>query len=118
MDDMGRYDIQWVGHCTKDGSNKIWGWMYYRDPTIDDDSFPSYAYTFWGAVGKTPQFKKFETNDPRWYPISLDMIALVHKKINRNYEKVSVGTLLKLFPNMFDKFEDKFIFNLLADNFK
>jgi len=117
---MGRYDIQWVGHCTKDGSNKIWGWMYYRDPTIDYQDHPSIAYTFWGAVGKTPQFKKFETDYSKYNYnfLKSDMEELVRKKIDRDYDKVAVETLLKLFPNMFDKFEDKFIFNLFADSFK
>lgn len=106
-----RYDIKWVGRCTYEGSDKVWGWFVYNDPTANEitNRRPEKAYTFWAATGKTPSFKKHPFGE--W-----EMNKLVHKKKDRKYEEISSQNLLSLWPTMYDDFDYKFIFNLLADN--
>ena len=107
-----RYDIKWVGRCTFEGSDKIWGWFIYTDPTESNRSNrsnPRYAYTFWARTGKTPSFKKHHYS-------AYNLKKLTDKKVDRKYSPISQGELVNLWPRFFEDMDNKFIFHLLAND--
>jgi len=122
--DNSRYAIQWAGECKYDNHHKVWGWFFYIDPTMSVDKFThrrnTVCYTFWGGVGKTANFKKHQ------YFSSYAMNRLVAKKTTVKvrkdvelvgYTQITIEELTKMWPNIYNDFNDKFIFNLLADSF-
>jgi hypothetical protein len=108
-----RYDVKWVGRCRYDGSDKIWGWFFYIDPTISGSALTqSYAYVFWGPTGKTLSFKRHPYS--RW-----EIDRMVGKKINRKYSQITEKEFISLWngeDNLYEIVNNKFIFHLLAND--
>ena len=106
-----RYDIKWIGRCTYETSDKVWGWFFYKDPTQSNSSNlkHNYCYVFYAATGKTPSFKRHQGGN--WA-----MEKLQKQKIDRKYQKITVDELVKLWPNLYDDLNNKFIFHLLAND--
>ena len=108
-----RYIIKWAGRCTYDTSDKIWGWMYYNDPTavqIKPIQNHTYAYVFWAVTGKTISFKKHQNSIWR-----LDDLRKTKTK-KRGYKEIDLAELESLWPDFYTAMNEKFVFNLLADN--
>jgi hypothetical protein len=109
-DAQSRYNIKWIGHCTFDDSDKIWGWFSYNDPTESESlSRDSLAYVFWARTGKTLSYKKHTSS--YW-----NMQKLQRKKIDRKYKEIAQDQLLILWPSFFTDLDNTFIFHLLAND--
>lgn len=114
-----RYDIKWVGRCQFDNSDKVWGWFVYNDPTAaplpkarnrwEEEQQTKYCYVFWGPTGKTLQFKRHEHS--RW-----QIDRLVTQKTERKYVSISVDELNRLWDNLYETLNNKFVFHLLAND--
>ena len=105
-----RYNIKWVGRCTYGTSDKVWGWFYYNDPTQPRNNTQTVAYTFWAATGKAVSFKRHEDIGD-WH-----MNRLAKKKVERNYVEITRDQFEEIWPDIYNDFDYKFIFNLLAEN--
>lgn len=105
-----RYDIKWVGHCTFDDSDKIWGWFTYNDPTVSTNApKPSHAYVFWARTGKSPFFKKHINSD-------YGLRRLQEKKEERNYHEITTARLIDMWPSLYEDVNNKFVFHMLAND--
>jgi hypothetical protein len=105
-----RYDIKWIGHCSFDDSDKIWGWFIYNDPTVTlNSNRPVYAYVFWARTGKTLSFKKHSYSD-------YTMRKLQKKKEERSYHEINKSQLVQMWPSLYEDLNNKFIFHILAND--
>jgi hypothetical protein len=104
-----RYDIKWLGHCKFEGSDKVWGWFFYIDPTDLNRKSPKHAYAFWARTGKTPSFKKHSYS-------SWNLDKLVRQKVDRKYTATEVDKILRIWPTLYEDLDNSFIFHLLADD--
>jgi hypothetical protein len=107
---LDRYLIQWVGRCTYDTSDKVWGWFYHldfeQDPNRFDRTKHKYCYVFWGATGKTMSFKKNYTHA---------MTKLRQKKTSNHYQEISLDTFSSFWPDIKSSWNDRFILYLLSN---
>lgn len=81
-------DVDWVGYCDSDGSDKIWG--------ICCDEHDS--YTFWCRRGKTVKAKAY--NEFR-----TDRRDLIRSKEDKGYWKVPMPELDLLHPGLLEQLE-------------
>lgn len=111
-----RYDIQWVGHCKFDESDKIWGWFIYgntvpknldRKALIRQKQENKWVYTFWARTGKTCHFKRHHYS-------FFHMKKLVREKKNHKYYQISPHALQTIWPSFYDDLDTKFVFFHLA----
>lgn len=79
-------EIDWVGYCDRDGSDKIWG--------ICGDEHDS--YTFWCRRGKTVKAKVY-------HGFSIDQRDLIRTKEDRGYWKVPMHQLDELHPGLLEQ---------------
>jgi hypothetical protein len=79
-------EIDWVGYCDRDGSDKIWG--------ICGDEHDS--YTFWCRRGKTVRAKVYNE-------FSVDRRDLIRSKEDRGYWKVPMHQLDEMHPGLLDQ---------------
>ncbi|RYD66865.1 MAG: hypothetical protein EOP83_04045 [Verrucomicrobiaceae bacterium] len=105
---MADYTIDFVGHNTEKGSDKVWGYFHLR-------SNPEVKYTFWGkrdsSNGPVLTFKK---------PPAMTMYdwrRLVEEKRNKGYDESSIDELERLSEGFTDAFEQRFVMTRLCDSF-
>lgn len=89
----------WIGHCQRDRSDKIWGWVYtgsvWRESTV---------HVFWGRRGKTMSFKT-ET--------SLQAQKTAIAKERKGYDSISSDELLRLWPDFMETVEPRLTMHVL-----
>jgi hypothetical protein len=106
-----RYEFNWIGRCTFDTSDKVWGVFWYHDPTLarQDSSKHSNAYVFWARTGKNISFKKHPNST--W-----NIRELIQKKSDRKYVQIRINDLIDIWPNVIEDINNAFIFHLLAND--
>lgn len=78
----------WIGHCTEEGHDKIWGIIQLSG----DDWLGNYV-TFWGRRGKKLQTKIYtEASDYR-------METLFEKKEDKGYQQIDLTKLNAVYPD-------------------
>lgn len=102
-----RYNIQWVGHCQFDNSDKIWGWFFYNDPTVQQQGTAKTAYAFWSRTGKTPSFKRHAYS-------SWTTSKLVKEKVDRKYKEINIEKLVEMWPSFYEDIDNRFVFYMLV----
>jgi len=97
--------LVWGGWNTEGSSDKVWGVVQTCDPkrkTKQNDK----VYVFWGARGKSMQFKNDEWN---W-----ELQSLTGKKERKGYKQIDYDKLLKIWPNFEETLNQKLTMHILV----
>lgn len=84
---MQQPDYFWIGHCTEDTHDKIWGIIQ-----LNGDDWDGNYVTFWGRRGKKLQTKIY-TETSQW-----SMETLYEKKEGKGYVQIDLTKLNKVYP--------------------
>ena len=89
MSEQRTYELKWVGWNTKDGSDKIWGYI-----TLNNQ-----YYNFWCKRGSKPKFKHHADRHA--------LMAVWDKKVRDNY--VEQTDMSIIWPTFIDDLESAYI---------
>lgn len=110
-----RYYIHWVGRYKKGTSDKLWGWFSYSTDSNwrakAKNSRPSHCYAFWCRFGKTVKYTKHDWNSWTMDPLR----RLVQEKMDKGYGQISVESLEKLWPKLYEDMDVTFVPFLLTN---
>ena len=97
--------LVWGGWNTEGTSDKVWG-VIQRCSALTSTKYGDQVYIFWGARGKSLQFK----ND-KW---SWALHSLTGKKSAKGYKEIDYAKLLKIWPDFEDTLSQKLTFHILT----
>jgi hypothetical protein len=87
------YTIHFFGHCTKDGSDKIWGWAEVGGS----------LYNFWGKRTGKLSWKRHEGRSAEY-----DLYNLQSQKIKKGYKHFGNYSMIEeLVPGFFATFKSQ-----------
>lgn len=101
--------FKFIGWNTEGTSDKIWGYFVVGKETAPTWP-PQSCYIFWGARGKTMNFKKDV--------LGRELRKLESQKENKGYVQITEDKLLKIWPNFYDNLEGRLSFCMLASKIR
>jgi predicted DNA-binding WGR domain protein len=88
----------WIGWNQKDGSDKIWGYLWAgQDRRM--------VHVFWGRRGKNLSFKT--------QPFDYALMNLVDSKNRKGYIHINQDEFLELWPDFYEICEHKLVWHVL-----
>ena len=97
--------LVWGGWNTDGTSDKVWG-VIQRAPANASTPWDTKVYVFWGARGKSMQFKTDSYNEELW--------QLIRNKIRKGYKQIDYNELLRIWPDFEDTLSVRFTWHLLT----
>jgi hypothetical protein len=112
------YNFTWLGRCTFNATDKLFGTFTYNDPTTTGKKIRSWeikAYTFWIETC-TGNFSK-SIICMKKYPNSTGLCNIIeNKKKKSSYKEIMIDDVLKIYPEFISDLHNTFILHLLADD--
>lgn len=97
--------LVWGGWNTDGTSDKVWG-VIQRAPSTAPTPYGAKVYVFWGARGKSMQFKSDKYNDA--------LSTLIRTKRRKGYKQIDYNELLRIWPDFEGTLSTRLTWHLLT----
>lgn len=97
--------LVWGGWNTEGTSDKVWG-VIQRTPSSEPTKYGAKVYVFWGARGKSMQFKSCNYDNV--------LTDLCRKKRKKGYKEINYAELLRIWPDFEDTLKVRLTWHVLT----
>jgi predicted DNA-binding WGR domain protein len=100
------YRFGWIGYCERDGSDKIWGWLFTQTEPRSLKA-GSVVHVFWGRRGKTLNFKSDTASNA---------MKTAESKNRKGYDRINEDEFRSLWPDFDEMCQTKLTWHVLKSD--